>query len=153
MILIEKTVTILCSLEVGSLEPKNEPSFNFQYFDPQFARTGLYIYMYILYLQATYMQLYYSIKRIIGPTNHVYIHTLTYIQLCKNLPLARYSLYVYYILFFLRDPVIIKGSSSYFIRLVRSRSRFIYAQNRDVSSMCGLLLKFGWQRTMVWFLS
>ena len=41
MILIEKTVTILCSLEVGSLEPKNEPSFNFQYFDPQFARTGL----------------------------------------------------------------------------------------------------------------
>ena len=108
---------------------------------------------YILYLQATYMQLYYSIKRIIGPTNHVYIHTLTYIQLCKNLPLARYSLYVYYILFFLRDPVIIKGSSSYFIRLVRSRSRFIYAQNRDVSSMCGLLLKFGWQRTMVWFLS
>ena len=112
-----------------------------------------YIYMYILYLQATYMQLYYSIKRIIGPTNHVYTHTLTYIQLCKNLPLAPCSLYVYYILFFLRDPVIIKGSSSYFIRLVRSRSRFIYAQNRDVSSMCGLLLKFGWQRTMVWFLS
>ena len=46
MILIEKTVTILCSLEVGSLEPKNEPSFNFQYFDPQFARTGLYVYTY-----------------------------------------------------------------------------------------------------------
>ena len=48
MILIEKTVTILCSLEVGSLEPKNEPSFNFQYFDPQFARTGLYIYVHIV---------------------------------------------------------------------------------------------------------
>lgn len=48
IILIEKTVTILCSLEVGSLEPKNEPSFNFQYFDPQFARTGLYIYVHIV---------------------------------------------------------------------------------------------------------
>ena len=146
MILIEKTVTILCSLEVWN-QKMNPPlissilTLNLQELD------------YILYLQATYMQLYYSIKRIIGPTNHVYIHTLTYIQLCKNLPLAPYSLYVYYILFFLLDPVIIKGSSSYFIRLVRSRSRFIYAQNRDVSSMCGLLLKFAWQRTMVWFLS
>ena len=54
IILIEKTVTILCSLEVGSLEPKNEPSFNFQYFDPQFARTGLYIvpigYIYVVKL-------------------------------------------------------------------------------------------------------
>ena len=113
-----------------------------------------YIYMYILYLQATYMQLQYSIKRIIGPTNHVYMHTLTYIHIAMQ-KFAFGSLQSICVLhtLFLRDPVIIKGSSSYFIRLVRSRSRFIYAQNRDVSSMCGLLLKFSWQRTMVWFLS
>ena len=69
------------------------------------------------------------------------LHSYSYAKICLWLPIV-YMCITYS--FFLCDPVIIKGSSSYFIRLVRSRSRFIYAQNRDVSSMCGLLLKFSW---------
>ena len=124
---------------------KNEPSFNFQYFDPQFARTGLYIYVHIVPIGYIYVVIVLHKKDNWANKSCIYayfnLHSYSYAKICLWLPIV-YMCITYS--FFLLDPVIIKGSSSYFIRLVRSRSRFIYAQNRDVSSMCGLLLKFGW---------